>query len=151
MTPWRSELLQLVKPPPRPFLTHSVLFYPPASASPCNTNMLLQWCALEPTGEANLAAIRFSSPVRVQSIKIFPANARPFAQHPEIIRSVLLLRACSGRWLRTNSTMHPPSWAGCFVWYQRPRCRHPSSRWDYRDRSIDASLLQLDLICVCSH
>ncbi|KAI0920982.1 hypothetical protein AcV7_002972 [Taiwanofungus camphoratus] len=47
--------------------------------------MLLQWCALEPTGEANLAAIRFSSPVRVQSIKIFPANARPFAQHPEII------------------------------------------------------------------
>ncbi|KZT71498.1 hypothetical protein DAEQUDRAFT_665661 [Daedalea quercina L-15889] len=46
--------------------------------------MLLQWCSLEPSGEGNLAAIRFSSPVRVQSIRIFPKDARPFAQHQEV-------------------------------------------------------------------
>ncbi|KZT05628.1 uncharacterized protein LAESUDRAFT_655713 [Laetiporus sulphureus 93-53] len=47
--------------------------------------MLLQWCTVEPTGAGNLAAIRFSSPVRVQSIKIFPTGMQPFAQHPDII------------------------------------------------------------------
>ncbi|PCH40888.1 hypothetical protein WOLCODRAFT_131584 [Wolfiporia cocos MD-104 SS10] len=47
--------------------------------------MLLKWCTLEPTGSANLAAIRFSSPVRVQSIRIFPTDAQPFSQHPEIV------------------------------------------------------------------
>ncbi|CCM00431.1 uncharacterized protein FIBRA_02463 [Fibroporia radiculosa] len=47
--------------------------------------MLLHWCTLEPSGVGNLAAIRFSSPVRVQSIRIFPTGAQPFAQHPEII------------------------------------------------------------------
>ncbi|KAH9938022.1 uncharacterized protein B0H18DRAFT_1080825 [Fomitopsis serialis] len=43
--------------------------------------MLLHWCTLEPSGDGSLAAIRFSSPVRVQSIRIFPKDARPFAQH----------------------------------------------------------------------
>ncbi|KAH9833677.1 uncharacterized protein C8Q71DRAFT_712127 [Rhodofomes roseus] len=47
--------------------------------------MLLHWCTLEPSGDGNLAAIRFSSPVRVQSIRIFPKDARPFAQHHEIV------------------------------------------------------------------
>ncbi|OBZ70476.1 hypothetical protein A0H81_09740 [Grifola frondosa] len=47
--------------------------------------MLLQWCMLEPSGPGNLAAIRFSSPVRVQSIRIFPTNAQPFAQQPGIV------------------------------------------------------------------
>ncbi|TFK90885.1 hypothetical protein K466DRAFT_483964 [Polyporus arcularius HHB13444] len=46
--------------------------------------MLLQWCTLEPSEKDGLAAIRFSAPVRVQSIRIFPTNARPFAQCPDI-------------------------------------------------------------------
>ncbi|KAA1473391.1 hypothetical protein DENSPDRAFT_902536 [Dentipellis sp. KUC8613] len=46
--------------------------------------MLLQWCTLEPTGPSSLAAIRFSSPVRVRSIRLFPKHAQPFAQHPDI-------------------------------------------------------------------
>lgn len=47
--------------------------------------MLLQWCTLEPSGTANLAAIRFSSPVRVQNIRIFPTDTQPFVQHPDIV------------------------------------------------------------------
>ncbi|KAL6309840.1 hypothetical protein BKA93DRAFT_287049 [Sparassis latifolia] len=46
--------------------------------------MLLQWCTLEPTGPDSLAAIRFSKAVRIQSIRIFPTDAQPFAQNPEI-------------------------------------------------------------------
>ncbi|EGO02113.1 hypothetical protein SERLA73DRAFT_48373 [Serpula lacrymans var. lacrymans S7.3] len=46
---------------------------------------LLHWCTLEPAGPSNLAAIRFSSPSRVQSIRIFPTNAIPFSQCPEVI------------------------------------------------------------------
>ncbi|KAI0677202.1 hypothetical protein C8Q78DRAFT_74512 [Trametes maxima] len=41
---------------------------------------LLQWCTLEPSEKGALAAIRFSSPVRVTSIRIFPAGAKPFVQ-----------------------------------------------------------------------
>ncbi|THH33535.1 hypothetical protein EUX98_g698 [Antrodiella citrinella] len=47
--------------------------------------MLLQWCVLEPHGPGSLAAIRFSSPVRVQSISIFPTDSQPFAGNAEII------------------------------------------------------------------
>ncbi|TCD70012.1 hypothetical protein EIP91_005262 [Steccherinum ochraceum] len=47
--------------------------------------MLLQWCVLEPHGPGNLAAIRFSSPVRVQSISIFPTDCQPFSENPEIV------------------------------------------------------------------
>ncbi|KAI0775889.1 hypothetical protein BD413DRAFT_470056 [Trametes elegans] len=46
--------------------------------------VLLQWCTLEPSEKGGLAAIRFSSPVRVQSIRIFPTDAKPFAQCPDI-------------------------------------------------------------------
>ncbi|KII95268.1 hypothetical protein PLICRDRAFT_48230 [Plicaturopsis crispa FD-325 SS-3] len=41
--------------------------------------MLLHWCTLRPSGSSNLAALRFSTPVRVQSIAIFPTGARPFS------------------------------------------------------------------------
>ncbi|KAI0638542.1 hypothetical protein C8Q77DRAFT_1154166 [Trametes polyzona] len=44
---------------------------------------LLQWCTLEPSEKGGLAAIRFSSPVRVRSIRIFPSGAKPFVQSPE--------------------------------------------------------------------
>ncbi|EIW61349.1 uncharacterized protein TRAVEDRAFT_117295 [Trametes versicolor FP-101664 SS1] len=47
--------------------------------------MLLQWCTLEPSEKGGLAAIRFSSPVRVQSIRIFPLGAKPFAQCPDTV------------------------------------------------------------------
>ena len=50
--------------------------------------MLLQWCTLEPSEKGGLAAIRFSSPVRVRSIRIFPTGARPFSQCPDITRYV---------------------------------------------------------------
>ncbi|EMD40406.1 hypothetical protein CERSUDRAFT_130228 [Gelatoporia subvermispora B] len=47
--------------------------------------MLLEWATLEPAGPANLAAIRFTEPVRVHSISIFPTTAQPFAQCPDIV------------------------------------------------------------------
>lgn len=47
--------------------------------------MLLQWCTLTPAGPSKLSAIRFSSPSRVHSIKIFPTDAQPFGQCPDII------------------------------------------------------------------
>ncbi|KAH7887368.1 hypothetical protein F5I97DRAFT_1804641 [Phlebopus sp. FC_14] len=47
--------------------------------------MLLQWCDLKPLGPSNLAAIRFASPCRVQSVKIFPTGAKPFANCPDVI------------------------------------------------------------------
>ena len=48
--------------------------------------VLLQWCTLEPSERGGLAAIRFSAPVRIQTIRIFPADERPFSQCPEIVR-----------------------------------------------------------------
>jgi len=47
--------------------------------------MLLQWCTLEPSGPSNIAAIRFASPVRIQSISIFPTGSKPFAQIDDIV------------------------------------------------------------------
>ncbi|KAG0702413.1 hypothetical protein DFH29DRAFT_501412 [Suillus ampliporus] len=47
--------------------------------------MLLQWCTLSPAGPSQLSAIRFSSPSRVHSIKIFPTDVQPFGQCPDII------------------------------------------------------------------
>lgn len=47
--------------------------------------MLLQWCTLSPAGPSKLSAIRFSSPSRVHSIKIFPTGVQPFGQCPDII------------------------------------------------------------------
>ncbi|KAG9317796.1 hypothetical protein JVU11DRAFT_2019 [Chiua virens] len=47
--------------------------------------MLLQWCNLKPLGPSNLAAIRFSSPCRVQAVKIFPTGAKPFANSPDVV------------------------------------------------------------------
>ncbi|EKM59767.1 uncharacterized protein PHACADRAFT_170376 [Phanerochaete carnosa HHB-10118-sp] len=47
--------------------------------------MLLHWCTLEPAGSSNLAAIRFTSPVRIHSISIFPTDDKPFTQDPNII------------------------------------------------------------------
>ncbi|KAI6127400.1 hypothetical protein EDD16DRAFT_1552754 [Pisolithus croceorrhizus] len=47
--------------------------------------MLLQWCNLTPYGTSKLTAIRFGSPCRVRSVRIFPTGARPFAAAPDII------------------------------------------------------------------
>ncbi|KAL1709173.1 hypothetical protein EV121DRAFT_253281 [Schizophyllum commune] len=44
---------------------------------------LLCWCTLSPQGPSNLAAIRFSAPVRVASIQVFPKGARPFAEYED--------------------------------------------------------------------
>ncbi|KAI9064886.1 hypothetical protein FKP32DRAFT_1675270 [Trametes sanguinea] len=46
--------------------------------------VLLHWCILEPSEKGGLAAIRFSSPVRVRSIRIFPSDTKPFSQCPDI-------------------------------------------------------------------
>ncbi|KAL7282662.1 hypothetical protein ACG7TL_004135 [Trametes sanguinea] len=46
--------------------------------------VLLHWCILEPSEKGGLAAIRFSSPVRVRSIRIFPSDTKPFSQCPEL-------------------------------------------------------------------
>jgi hypothetical protein len=47
--------------------------------------MLLHWSTLEPAAPSNIAALRFSAPVRVRSLCIFPKGAAPFAQQPEIL------------------------------------------------------------------
>jgi hypothetical protein len=47
--------------------------------------MLLLWCTLQPAGPSNIAAVRFNSPVRLRSLRIFPTDAPPFAQCPEIL------------------------------------------------------------------
>ncbi|KAH9983532.1 hypothetical protein BJV74DRAFT_614460 [Russula compacta] len=47
--------------------------------------MLLHWSTLEPALPSDLAALRFSSPVRVCSLRIFPKDAHPFAQQPNIV------------------------------------------------------------------
>src|SRR5262245_37855228 len=54
--------------------------------------MLLHWCTLEPAGPSSLAALRFARPIRIRSIRIFPTNARPFAQNPGIIAYVAWTR-----------------------------------------------------------
>ncbi|CAL1700381.1 unnamed protein product [Somion occarium] len=46
---------------------------------------LLQWCTLEPQGISGLAAVRFPTPVRVQTISIFPTDARPFLLSPDVV------------------------------------------------------------------
>ncbi|KAI5116623.1 hypothetical protein M0805_007794 [Coniferiporia weirii] len=48
--------------------------------------MLLQWVVLEPLGPTqNLSAVRFSSPVRIRSLRIFPTGARPFKLQDDIV------------------------------------------------------------------
>ncbi|EJD01547.1 uncharacterized protein FOMMEDRAFT_90409 [Fomitiporia mediterranea MF3/22] len=47
--------------------------------------MLLQWVVLEPQGPGNLASVRFSCPVRVYSLRIFPTGARPFKLQEDIV------------------------------------------------------------------
>ncbi|KAJ7872073.1 hypothetical protein B0H13DRAFT_2059824 [Mycena leptocephala] len=48
--------------------------------------VLLHWCTLVPEGESSLAAIRFTAPIRVSFIRVFPTGARPFAFHsPELV------------------------------------------------------------------
>ncbi|KAF8897862.1 hypothetical protein BD779DRAFT_1667776 [Infundibulicybe gibba] len=47
--------------------------------------VLLHWCTISPEGPSGLAAIRFTAPIRVSSIRVFPDGAQPFANSPEII------------------------------------------------------------------
>ncbi|EAU84430.1 hypothetical protein CC1G_01426 [Coprinopsis cinerea okayama7 len=46
---------------------------------------LLQWCSLRPQGPSNLAAIRFSAPIQITSLRVFPKGARPFKQAPDVV------------------------------------------------------------------
>jgi len=50
--------------------------------------MLLHWCTLKPFGPSNLAAVRFTSPIRLHSICIFPTGARPFTHCPDVVAYV---------------------------------------------------------------
>ncbi|KAK7054072.1 hypothetical protein R3P38DRAFT_2854473 [Favolaschia claudopus] len=47
--------------------------------------VLLHWCTLVPEGESRLAAIRFTAPIRVSFIRVFPTGSRPFAHSPEVV------------------------------------------------------------------
>ena len=51
---------------------------------------LLRWCTLSPQGESGLAAIRFEKPIRIASIRIFPKDALPFREIPDVISYVFL-------------------------------------------------------------
>ena len=53
--------------------------------------VLLQWVVLEPQGPGSIAAVRFSSPVRVRSLRIFPTGARPFKLQEDIVAFVFML------------------------------------------------------------
>ncbi|ESK95101.1 hypothetical protein Moror_13833 [Moniliophthora roreri MCA 2997] len=46
---------------------------------------LLHWCTLSPQGPSSLAAIRFSAPIRVSLIRIFPNGSQPFTNCPDVI------------------------------------------------------------------
>ncbi|KAF9534121.1 hypothetical protein CPB83DRAFT_902092 [Crepidotus variabilis] len=48
--------------------------------------VLLQWCQLRPQGPiGNIAAVFFTKPVQVSSIRIFPTGGQPFIKAPEIV------------------------------------------------------------------
>ncbi|KAK7062154.1 hypothetical protein R3P38DRAFT_2833730 [Favolaschia claudopus] len=47
--------------------------------------VLLHWCTLVPEGESRLAAIRFTAPIRISFIRVFPTGSRPFAHSPEVV------------------------------------------------------------------
>ncbi|KAJ7129251.1 hypothetical protein C8R44DRAFT_776275 [Mycena epipterygia] len=48
--------------------------------------VLLHWCTLVPDGESGIAAIRFTAPIRVAFIRVFPTGTRPFPEHtPELV------------------------------------------------------------------
>jgi hypothetical protein len=46
---------------------------------------LLWWGTLTPQGESNLAALRFEKPMRISSIRIFPKDAQPFKEAPDVV------------------------------------------------------------------
>ncbi|KAJ7246562.1 hypothetical protein B0H12DRAFT_1305619 [Mycena haematopus] len=48
--------------------------------------VLLHWCTLVPEGESSLAAIRFTAPIRVSFLRVFPTGAHPFPEHsPDLV------------------------------------------------------------------
>ncbi|KAJ6458661.1 hypothetical protein C8R47DRAFT_1162997 [Mycena vitilis] len=47
--------------------------------------VLLHWCTLVPDGESSLAAIRFTAPIRVSFIRVFPTGTRPFSHSPDLV------------------------------------------------------------------
>ncbi|KAJ7771143.1 hypothetical protein DFH07DRAFT_1001581 [Mycena maculata] len=48
--------------------------------------VLLHWCTLVPDGESGIAALRFTAPIRISFIRVFPTGTRPFEQHaPELV------------------------------------------------------------------
>lgn len=47
--------------------------------------MLLHWAILEPSKDGGLAAIRFTSPVRIKTVRIFPTGYHPFSNDLSII------------------------------------------------------------------
>lgn len=51
---------------------------------------LLAWDTLQRPAKGDVSAIRFTEPVRVLSIRVFPTGATPFASSPEIVAYVQL-------------------------------------------------------------
>ncbi|KAJ7098718.1 hypothetical protein B0H15DRAFT_821944 [Mycena belliarum] len=48
--------------------------------------VLLHWCTLVPDEPSGIAAIRFTAPIRVAFIRVFPTGTQPFAQHaPDLV------------------------------------------------------------------
>lgn len=66
---------------------------------------LLHWCTVQPQGSDPLAAVRFSAPVRISSIRIFPAGAHPFANAPDIVAYVF--SSPQDLWLTDSSETEP--------------------------------------------
>lgn len=48
--------------------------------------MLLLSGTLQPYGSSKLASVRFSGPVRIRSIRIYPKGSHLFSQSPDAIR-----------------------------------------------------------------
>ena len=46
---------------------------------------LVWWGTLSPQGESNLAALRIEKPMRISSIRIFPKDAQPFKEAPDVV------------------------------------------------------------------
>ncbi|KIY52304.1 hypothetical protein FISHEDRAFT_28041, partial [Fistulina hepatica ATCC 64428] len=46
---------------------------------------LLHWCTVSPQGPSQLAAIRFSTPIRVSCLRIFPSGSHPFANAQDVV------------------------------------------------------------------
>lgn len=47
--------------------------------------MLLSWGTLQPHGNSKLASIRFASPVKIKSLRLYPNGHALFSSNPDAI------------------------------------------------------------------